>query len=243
MGIKRSQHRFFVFHKLQDCQQLEQWKVALRLPKNVAIRRLTPPNAKSNSYDSWIGIEPCLSTSTPARGNNSTGTNGFRFLMLMAYIVYPDIALVCGDLLQDLDKDPDSPLKGHLHGNYKETYKWGKDRKILPIIKYLLVPSGPLYKKPYSECKRLLIDYLQAVSKSSSKLSVDSKCYSRRKAAKLLRTMQWIPTIMRLCDRHESSEYNRETFTRQYLAMVRLSRDRKERKRVRERLSDRRTGF
>jgi integrase len=114
MGIKRSQHRFFVFHKLQHCKQLEQWKVALRLPKNVAIHRLPPPNVNSRSYDSWIGIEPSLSNSTPARGNNSTGTHGFRFLMLMAYIVYgeTDMEQVCRVLLKELDKEPDSPLKG-----------------------------------------------------------------------------------------------------------------------------------
>jgi len=217
MGIKRSQHRFFVFHKLQHCEQLEQWKVALGLPKNVSIRRLTPPNADSHSYDSWIGIEPCLSSSTPARGNNSTGTYGFRFLMLMGHIVYGDIDVeqVCGDLIRELDKAPDSPLKDRIQGPYSGK---GKIRQILPIIKGLLLPGGPLYEKTHTERKRLLIAYLQAVSETFPDAWADHKRanYSRQKAASLLIMMALLPDVLqRCCDFHESFPYDLETFKRQ----------------------------
>jgi integrase len=220
MGIKRSQHRFFVFHKLQHCEQLEQWKVALGLPKNVSIRRLTPPNADSHSYDSWIGIEPCLSSSTPARGNNSTGTYGFRFLMLMGHIVYGEtnIEQVCGDLIQELDKASDSPLKDRIQGSYREKRKWVKLEQFFPIIKGLLLPGGPLYEKTYTERKRLLIAYLQAISETFPDAWADHKRsrYSRQKAASLLIMMELLPDVMqRSCDFHESFPYDLETFKRQ----------------------------
>jgi hypothetical protein len=159
MGIKRSQHRFFVFHKLQHCKQLEQWKVALRLPKNVAIHRLPPPNVNSRSYDSWIGIEPILSNSTPARGNNSTGTHGFRFLMLMAYIVYgeTDMEQVCRVLLKELDKEPDSPLKGP-DGSLST-----KEGLSSEIKDFLLPSESPVLS--YAERRRRLSVLLRTISR------------------------------------------------------------------------------
>jgi integrase len=122
IGVKRSQLRFSVLHKLEHCEQLELWKEVLKLPKNISIVRLTPPNAKSHSYDSWIGIEPSLSKSKPAPGNNGTGTYGFRFLMLMGHIVHgaTDTEQVCIDLIDELDQAPDSPLKDRIRpGKYR----------------------------------------------------------------------------------------------------------------------------
>ena len=135
IGVKRSQLRFSVLHKLEHCEQLERWKEVLKLPKNVSIVRLTPPNAKSHSYDSWIGIEPCLSKSKPSPGNNGTGTYGFRFLMLMGHIVYgdTDVEQVSLDLIDELDRAPNSPLKDRiLAGKYRFS---SGNRKIRPATR------------------------------------------------------------------------------------------------------------
>jgi integrase len=204
MGIKRSQHRFFVFHKLRHCKQLEQWKVALGLPKNVAIRRLPPPNADSPSYDSWIGIEACLSTSTPARGNNSTGTYGFRFLMIMGHIVYgeTDMEQVSRELIDKLQEAPDSPLiRAWVSASWSEG-------QLLQVIKGLLSPGGPLYEKSYTERMRLLIDYFRAVSEIFPDAWVYDAHHSREKTASILIMMKRLPNVMQRCDSHEGSAYS-----------------------------------
>jgi integrase len=241
MGIKR---HFFVFHKLHHCEQLERWKVALGLPKNVLIRRLRPPNASSRSYGSWIGIEPSLSTSVPARGNNGTGSYGFRFLMLMGHIVYGKTDVekqvsygqtdeqICCDLIQDLDGERNSPVNGRIrqaHGGrtrekenyardasegYGQKFKWVTAKQILPIIRDLMRPGGPLYEKGYATRKRLLFAYLQAVSETFPDAWADHKCakYSREKASSLLIMLALLPDVMKQCNLRSSSAYTKKRF-------------------------------
>jgi hypothetical protein len=124
----------------------------------------------------------------------------------------------CGDLIQELDKTSDSPLKDCIQGRYREKRKWVKLEQFFPIIKDLLLPGGPLYKKTYTERERLLIAHLQAVSETFPNAWADHKRagYSRQKAASLLITMELLPDVMqRSCDFHEGFAYKLETFKRQ----------------------------
>jgi hypothetical protein len=128
-----------------------------------------------------------------------------------------DIETACVDLIHEMDEAPDSPLKDRILRFPKEKNKWVKVGQLLPIVKGLLLPGGPLYEKTHAERKRLLIAYLQAVSEIFPEAWADDKRtnYSLLGASGLQMMVALLPDVMQRCDFYESFGYNVETFKRQ----------------------------
>jgi DGQHR domain-containing protein len=128
-----------------------------------------------------------------------------------------DIEKACVDLIHELDEAPGSPLKDRILRFPKEKNKWVKVGQLLPIIKGLLLPGGPLYEKTHAERKQLLIAYLQAVSETFPDAWADDRRanYSLLQPAGLQMMLALLPDVMQRCDFHESFTYNLETFKRQ----------------------------
>jgi hypothetical protein len=128
-----------------------------------------------------------------------------------------DIEKACVDLIHELDEAPESPLKDRILRYPKEKNKWVKVGQLLPIIKGLLMPGGPLYEKTHAERKRMLIAYLQAVSETFPDAWADDRRvnYSLLQAAGLQMMLALVPDVLQRCDFHENFGYDLETFKRQ----------------------------
>lgn len=128
-----------------------------------------------------------------------------------------DIDKACIELIHSLDEDPNSPLKNRILRLPKETNKWIKTNQLLPVFKGLLLPGGCLDDKKTFERKRILIVYLQAISKIFPDAWNDEKCkeYALLKPSSLQITFGLLEYVMQRCDFKENSSYTFETFTRQ----------------------------
>jgi DGQHR domain-containing protein len=128
-----------------------------------------------------------------------------------------DIEKACVDLIHELDEAPDSPLKDRILRYPKEKNKWVKVGQLLPVVKGLLLPGGPLYEKTHAERKRVMIAFLQAVSHTFPDAWADEKGvnYSLLQPASLQIMLAILPDVMKRCDFYENFSYNLETFKRQ----------------------------
>lgn len=88
LGIARKDIRWFSFSKVKRSKYLAEWKRILGLNRHNRIERLRPPNSKADAAEAWLGIALCLNEYIEAKNSKSPGAFGFRFLMLMAFIVF-----------------------------------------------------------------------------------------------------------------------------------------------------------
>ena len=86
LGIRVDQIRFMFFHPLKRSRFRSQWKQALKLTwrHRDRMETLKPLFERSPASDRWFAIEPDFRGDGP--GKLSGGSNGFRFLMVMAAI-------------------------------------------------------------------------------------------------------------------------------------------------------------
>ena len=128
-----------------------------------------------------------------------------------------DIDKASVELIHSLDEDLDSPLKGRILKLPKDKNTWIKTNQLLPVVKGLLSPGGCLDEKKTSERKRILIAYLQSISKTFPDAWTDEKCvnYALLKASSLQITFGLLPDTMQRCNFYENFSYTVETFNRQ----------------------------
>ncbi len=88
LGIARKDIRWFSFSTGERSRQIAAWKQFLRLNRHNLIERMSPPNASSNAAESWLGIGVRFSNSTANSASDSSGSFGFRFLMVMGFIAF-----------------------------------------------------------------------------------------------------------------------------------------------------------
>ncbi len=136
-----------------------------------------------------------------------------------------DIDKATVDLIHAIDGDPNSPVRDKILRYPKEKNKWIKTNQLLPVIKGLLMPGGVLHEKNPAERKRILIDYLIAISKTFPDAWADDK---RTNYALLLPTglqimISLLSDVMARCDFYESFTYNEETFKRQLEPLASLA--------------------
>jgi DGQHR domain-containing protein len=128
-----------------------------------------------------------------------------------------DIDKACIELIHSLDDDINSPLKDRILRLPKEKNKWIKTNQLLPVVKGLLLPGGCLDERKPSERKRILIVYLQAISKMFPEAWNDEKCkdYALLKPSSLQIIFGLLEDVMERCNFNEGFSYTLETFTRQ----------------------------
>jgi integrase len=81
----QQQHRaFFKFDTAKRSRWIHKWRTVLNLADRVNFKPMKAPDA--SAAKSWIGIEPQFDPA--GRGRNGGGAYGFRFLLVMAYIVF-----------------------------------------------------------------------------------------------------------------------------------------------------------
>jgi hypothetical protein len=81
----QQQHRaFFEFDTAKRSRWIHKWRTVLNLTDRVNFKPMKAPDA--SAAKSWIGIEPQFDPA--GRGRNGGGAYGFRFLLVMAYIVF-----------------------------------------------------------------------------------------------------------------------------------------------------------
>jgi integrase len=85
----QQQHRaFFKFNTAKRSRWIPKWRTELNLADRVNFKPMKAPYA--SAAKSWIAIEPQFDPA--GRGRNGGGAYGFRFLLVMAYIVFGPIA-------------------------------------------------------------------------------------------------------------------------------------------------------
>jgi len=128
-----------------------------------------------------------------------------------------DIDKACIDLIHDLDHDQKSPLRNRILRYPKEKDKWIKTNQLLAVVKGLLLPGGVLHEKTHAERKRILIAYLDAISRVFPDAWADQKgvTYALIQTSSLQIVFSLLPDIMRRCDFYESFSYNVATMERQ----------------------------
>lgn len=87
LGICREEIRFVSFDRAQRSQWIPQWRGALGLNWRVTIHKPTPGLTRRAAPESFA-LEPVLEPQAKNQRNNATGSYGFRFLMLIAFIVW-----------------------------------------------------------------------------------------------------------------------------------------------------------
>ncbi len=88
LGIARKDIRWFSFSTGERSRQMASWKQLLGLNRHNLIERISPPNASSYAAESWLGIGVRFNNSAAKSASDSTGSFGFRFLMVMGFIAY-----------------------------------------------------------------------------------------------------------------------------------------------------------
>jgi DGQHR domain-containing protein len=128
-----------------------------------------------------------------------------------------DIDKACIELIHSLDEDLNSPLRNRILRLPKETNKWIKTNQLLPVVKGLLSAGGRLHEKTTSERKRIMIVYLQAISKIFPEAWNDEKCkdYALIKPSSLQIIFGLLEDVMERCNFNEGFSYTLDTFTRQ----------------------------
>ena len=133
-----------------------------------------------------------------------------------------DIDKACIELIHDLDEDQTSPLRSRILRYPKEKDKWIKTNQLAPVVKGLLLPGGVLHEKNHAERKRILIAYLEAVSKVFPEAWADQKgaTYALIQTSSLQIVFSLLPDVMQRCDFYEGFNYNAGTFERQLGPLV-----------------------
>ncbi len=224
MGINPSQLRISAFDGAKRSDSITRWISALGLPKTTSIQKLHPPNASSSSYDGWIGIEPNFSDTAPTRGNNRSGAYGFRFIMLMTYILYgeTDTERICNDLISDLRKTEDALLNKSI--NNRPSFDWGVKRgsqtrnALFEAIRQLVCPGGLLYRKPHTECVQLFTSYFEAIQEMFPGVWVRTrKRVFRYQILAFEFFLVIFPDVLARCALYENSKYSLDAFKLQLL--------------------------
>ncbi|HQF12003.1 MAG TPA: DGQHR domain-containing protein [Paludibacteraceae bacterium] len=136
-----------------------------------------------------------------------------------------DIEKSCIEIVNFLDENQDSPMKGKILRFPKEKGKWIKTNQLLPVLKVLMSPGGRLYDKNMAERQQILKDYLSAIASVFSDAWQDDKKtnFAITQTASLQIVFSLLTDVMVRCDFYEGFQYNKATMTNQIEPLKELS--------------------